>query len=398
LAKRIAILGSLLLCTALASVRAQIPDDYRGKPFADTFHKAGAPSIPGIVQCSLYDLGGEGVAYHDTDSINNGSGKLNLETGHQRPHAGEYIWHFRKDEAVDLSFVKDWADLNHPNLVTPHINQFYIGWTEDGEWCNYTVNVARAGAYQIKALYAFQTNTVTFDLNGDPASIGGTFSTGGSVIYSDSNGIATTAYIPSDRPSPTNGVTIRACYSTGDFTAPQCPNFTTTTITVVSDPLSVTIGSNNVILLAPNKLTYQRQFVILVVDASGRAKGNVDVVPSIERLRSSVAPADLERAAILLARADKALYRAKTDGRNCVRILLRDPAPTPASFPPQPPASLFLERRDGQRTDRRQHPGFGRRKTDVTEEAGPTSPTDAVADPDTEARADPDTEARSTPA
>ncbi|MDA0812945.1 MAG: hypothetical protein O3C21_11235, partial [Verrucomicrobia bacterium] len=31
---------------------------------------------------------------------------------------------------------------------------------------NYTVNVARAGAYRIKALYAFQTNTVTFFLNG----------------------------------------------------------------------------------------------------------------------------------------------------------------------------------------------------------------------------------------
>jgi diguanylate cyclase (GGDEF)-like protein len=112
----------------------------------------------------------------------------------------------------------------------------------------------------------------------------------------------------------------------------------------------------------------------------------------------TISSRDDEDPDVLLARADKALYRAKTDGRNCVRILLRDPAPTPASFPPQPPASLFLERRDGQRTDRRQHPGFGRRKTDVTEEAGPTSPTDAVADPDTEARADPDTEARSTPA
>ena len=141
---------------------------------------------------------------------------------------------------------------------------------------------------EIRALFVGANNApiknvrVTFDLNGDPASIGGTFSTGGSVIYSDSNGIATTAYIPSDRPSPTNGVTIRACYSVGDFTAPQCPNSTVATITVVSDPLSVTIGSNNTIIEGPNKLTYLRQFVILVVDASGRAKGNVDVVPSID--------------------------------------------------------------------------------------------------------------------
>jgi hypothetical protein len=151
-------------------VTAAVPANYQGKPFTDTFHKTGVVNIPGIVQCALYDLGGEGVAYHDTDAINNGSGKLNLEPNHQRAHASAYVWQFRQNEGVDLSFVKDFADLNHTNLVTPHINQFYIGWTEDGEWCNYTVNVVKPGAYRIKCLYAFQTNTVTFDLNSKPAS------------------------------------------------------------------------------------------------------------------------------------------------------------------------------------------------------------------------------------
>ena len=160
---------ALVFCSTIPTIRAQVPADYKGKPFADAVHKAGMPNIPGIVQCALYDLGGEGVAYHDTDSTNNGSGKLNLEKGHQRAHAGEYLWFFRKDESVDLSFVKDWADLNHTNLVSPHINQLYIGWTENGEWVNYTVNVARPGTYRIKTLYSFQTNTVTFDLNGKPA-------------------------------------------------------------------------------------------------------------------------------------------------------------------------------------------------------------------------------------
>jgi len=155
--------------SALAVSHAALPTDYQGKPFADDFHKTGAPSIPGIVQCALYDLGGEGVACHDTDATNNGSGKLNLEPGHQRAHASAYLWHFRKDESVDLSFVKDWADLNHTNLVSPHINQHYIGWTEDGEWCNYTVNVTRPGTYRLKCLYGFQANPVTFDLNGKPA-------------------------------------------------------------------------------------------------------------------------------------------------------------------------------------------------------------------------------------
>jgi hypothetical protein len=156
-----------LFCLGISS--ADVPGSYTGKPFADTFHKSGAPSIPGIVQCALYDLGGEGVAYHDSDALNNGSNKLNLEKGHQRAHAGDYVWHFRKDEGVDLSFVKDWADLNHTNQVSPHINQLYIGWTEKDEWCNYTVNVLKPGTYRIQALYSFQPNTVRFDLNGKPA-------------------------------------------------------------------------------------------------------------------------------------------------------------------------------------------------------------------------------------
>lgn len=160
---------SVLALATLSLIHAEVPAGYRGMPFADAFHKAGAAKIPGLLQCALYDLGGEGVAFHDTDGTNNGSGKLNLEKGHQRAHAGDYIWHFREDEGVDLSFVKDWADLNHTNLVSPPINQFYIGWTENGEWCNYTVNVTRPGTYRIRALYAFQTNTVTFDLSGKPA-------------------------------------------------------------------------------------------------------------------------------------------------------------------------------------------------------------------------------------
>ena len=78
-----AALALALTCAAVAAP----PADYTGQPFADLYHKSGPPVIPGIVQCALYDLGGEGVAYHDTDTLNNGSGKLNLEPGHQRAHA-----------------------------------------------------------------------------------------------------------------------------------------------------------------------------------------------------------------------------------------------------------------------------------------------------------------------
>ena len=36
-------------------------------------------SLPGRVQAAYFDLGGEGVAYHDTDKTNHGSGELNYK-------------------------------------------------------------------------------------------------------------------------------------------------------------------------------------------------------------------------------------------------------------------------------------------------------------------------------
>ena len=165
--------GSLALVALLLarSVSSAPPPGYAGRPFEDSAYKAGPQRIPGIVQCALYDLGGEGVAYHDTDPINHGSGELNAQPLHQRPHAGPYVWGFRRDEGVDISYVKDIADLNHPNPVAPLVNQLYIGWTADGEWVNYTVEVQAAGAYTVKALYSKDASTVTFDVDGVPAAV-----------------------------------------------------------------------------------------------------------------------------------------------------------------------------------------------------------------------------------
>ena len=151
-----------------------------------------------------------------------------------------------------------------------------------------TNTTSTANQTQIRALFVGPGNTpiknvrVLFDLNGDVNSIGGTFSNGTSTVYSDANGVATTSYSPGSRSSPTDGLTIRACYSTNDFAAPSCPTSTTTTITVVSDPLAVSIGTNGVVVIPTANLTYIRQFVVLVVDSSGRAKGNVSIVPSID--------------------------------------------------------------------------------------------------------------------
>jgi len=72
-------------------------------------------TLPGRVQAENYDLGGEGVAYHDTTARNEG---------------GLY----RHDD-VDIERV-DSGD------STPN-----IGWIRSGEWLTYTVNVSRAGTY-----------------------------------------------------------------------------------------------------------------------------------------------------------------------------------------------------------------------------------------------------------
>ena len=143
---------------------AQIPKDYKGKPFKDKFYKAGAQVIPGRVELAYYDLGGEGIGYHDTTPANEGSA-LNHTAGHARPGVSEYICFFRENEGVDISYTKDWADFNHPNKVDPKVNQLYIGWEDDGEWTNYTVDIQAAGKYKIVTVYGYEDNKSTLWLN-----------------------------------------------------------------------------------------------------------------------------------------------------------------------------------------------------------------------------------------
>ena len=140
---------------------------------------------------------------------------------------------------------------------------------------------------EIRALFVGAGNVpipnvrVRFDLNNDP-SVGGTFSTGSATLYSDANGVVTSAYIPGTTSSPTNGVTVRACYGTSD-TDPNLLNCTTNktvTLTVVSQPLGVSIGTNELVIV--NTLTYQKQFVISVVDAAGNAMAGVPLSASLD--------------------------------------------------------------------------------------------------------------------
>jgi hypothetical protein len=146
----------------LAAITFGQASHYQGKPFHDSQYNGGPQRIPGKVYCAYYDLGGEGIAYHDADAKNNGSGGLN-------PADGTYLNQFRMDEGVDTSYTKfhDQIDNNPYNLVQPSEGQLYVGWTEPGEWFNLTVEVERAGVYITDLLYTSNRGgEISFDLNG----------------------------------------------------------------------------------------------------------------------------------------------------------------------------------------------------------------------------------------
>src|SRR5580658_2093930 len=156
------ILCLFLFCAcALASGE---PSEYRGVPYHDSAFNGGPQRIPGRVQCAYFDLGGEGVAYHTSDTRNHGSGELN-------PANGTYLNEFRMHEAIGTSYTKfhDAIDNNPFNLVQPPEGQLYVGWTSAGEWIKITVDVERAGTYAIDLLYTSNRGgQISLDLNGNP--------------------------------------------------------------------------------------------------------------------------------------------------------------------------------------------------------------------------------------
>lgn len=132
----------ILLSGEPLSVYNRFLKKYKGKPWNNQ-----PQQIPGKIQCEWYDLGGEGIAYHDKDSINNGSGKLN-------PANGTFLNEFRMKEGVDISYTKTRDIDNSPyNIVEPAMDQFYAGWTMPGEWINYTVRIKKTGIYTMGLMY-----------------------------------------------------------------------------------------------------------------------------------------------------------------------------------------------------------------------------------------------------
>lgn len=110
---------------------------------------------PGVVHASNYDLGRYNKAYVDTD------------TATYHVSGGEYTawnsgWSYRND-GVDIENSAD-TDANS--------NGFNIGWTADGEWLQYTVDVDSTAAYKIELRYATPNSNskIKFIVNGQDAS------------------------------------------------------------------------------------------------------------------------------------------------------------------------------------------------------------------------------------
>ncbi len=89
----------------------------RQKPFK------GAPlSIPGRIEAEDFDLGGQGAGFYDMARSNEG--------GAYREEEGNYVG------------------------VGEGASGYHVGWTEAGEWLNYTVDVQNASSYKMTLRYA----------------------------------------------------------------------------------------------------------------------------------------------------------------------------------------------------------------------------------------------------
>jgi hypothetical protein len=90
--------------------------------------------VPGTIQAEDFDAGGEGIAYHDTTTSNDG---------------GEY-----RDTDVDIERTADGGGYN-------------VGWMPAGEWLNYTISVPESRTYTLTARVAANGPGGTFHVEFD---------------------------------------------------------------------------------------------------------------------------------------------------------------------------------------------------------------------------------------
>lgn len=79
--------------------------------------------VPGTVELENYDRGGANVSYKDNEAENKGAAQSN----------------FRINDGVDIAVVG---------------SEKAVGWTNTGEWTNYTLNIQEAGTYDLEIHYS----------------------------------------------------------------------------------------------------------------------------------------------------------------------------------------------------------------------------------------------------
>ncbi len=146
---------------------------------------------------------------------------------------------------------------------------------------------SRAGlraVFQNASNQAIQNVRARFEIVAPGLGSGEAISTGTATVYSDANGQALADYIAGTRSSPTDGVQIRVCYGLTDVEIANgaCPNSRTATMTVASQPLSITLGDNNELARGADNLTYIKKFDIAVADAAGNAVPNAQISASVD--------------------------------------------------------------------------------------------------------------------
>ena len=114
--------GKSKTATYLLSVNPKREPFAAGKPF----------NIPGTLQAEYFDKGGEGAAYHDNDVENRGDAN------------------YRSADGVDI--------VNGNNGKA-------IGYTNTGEWVEYTINVKETGTYSYEATVSSGTTNSGFSIN-----------------------------------------------------------------------------------------------------------------------------------------------------------------------------------------------------------------------------------------
>ncbi|MCV2350027.1 Ig-like domain-containing protein [Paucibacter sp. Y2R2-4] len=106
------------------------------------------------------------------------------------------------------------------------------------------------------------------------------------VITSDASGNAVSSFIAGQRSSPTDQVKVYACYSKDDTveTIATCPasRKLVVSLTVTEQPVSISIGTNELVLTGASKNTYMQEFVVLVVDSAGNPKAGVQLSPLVD--------------------------------------------------------------------------------------------------------------------